>query len=261
MTAFQDLGWRQGAVLTRDLALELIPLLEDSQVAVIVSQDCDLTHESLTVEPSFEVILARDLEDKRPEFEHGKNPRLLHIPFGKRWLECSMQQRHVLSRAKLLEYAPCDSIVLAKRERKQLAKWMGLRYSRTPFPTQFNKRIHANRKHVDQAKKACSMLSGIFLYVDDRELPLGQSYEVILIGLMPNSDDSSDADQDCRAEAEKGLEQLRKALNECQGIEVVEHALRSHREMTVHDLERLARWDMDYLSDRIDPEGPVAPRA
>jgi hypothetical protein len=260
MTAFEDWGWRQGSVLAGDLALALIPSLEDDQVVVIVSQDCDLTHDSLDVEPTFEVLVARPVAAARPEFEHGKSPRRLHIPVGERWFECSMQQRHVLPRAELLNHTPSAQIVVAGRERRLLAKWMGLRYARRAFPTEFNDRVQARRKRVERAKKACSMLSGIFLHLEHQELPPEEPYQIILVGLIPSVGDASNPDQARRTQAEEKLDQLRQALNACPGIEVVDHSLKSHREMTVHDLDLLDRWDMDYLSDREDPGGAVAPR-
>ena len=260
MTAYQDRGWRQGSVLAHALAAELIPTLEDDQVAVIVSQDCDLTHDSLETEPSFEVLLARRVPASRADLEHGKNPRRLRIPAGEQWLECSMQERYVLPRGELLKHHPCEATVIGGRERRLVAKWMGLRYSRAAFPTGFNNRLREKRKRVDRAQKACSMLSAIFLHMEHSELPPEEPYRLVLVGLIPSDGSSTGAGGELRIQAEKGLEQLRQALNACKGIEVVEHSLKTHREMSVHDLELLDRWDMDYLSHRDDPQGPIAPR-
>ena len=87
MTAFQDRGWRQGSVLASDLVQALIPSIQEEQIAIVVSQDCDLTHASLEMEPTFEVLIASRVLEVRPEFEHGKNPRRLHFPVGEHWFD------------------------------------------------------------------------------------------------------------------------------------------------------------------------------
>ena len=47
--------------------------------------------------------------------------------------------------------------------------------------------------------------------------------------------------------------ELRKLLAQCKGIEVVDAELRKTSEITLLDLQRLVRWDVDHLSPDNDP--------
>jgi hypothetical protein len=48
-------GWRQGSVVGFELALE-IGVAASNNVLVVVSQDCDVVHASLEVEPHLELV-------------------------------------------------------------------------------------------------------------------------------------------------------------------------------------------------------------
>ena len=49
------------------------------------------------------------------------------------------------------------------------------------------------------------------------------------------------------------------ALDACDGIEVVDHALGSEAAFTLDDLQYFQRWDWDYRSHSGEPGGEIAP--
>ncbi len=50
------------------------------------------------------------------------------------------------------------------------------------------------------------------------------------------------------------------ALDGCDGIDVVDHALVSHAEFALDDLQYFQRWDWDYRSHSGEPGGDIARR-
>lgn len=94
---------------------------------------------------------------------------------------------------------------------------------------------------------------GLYLLVSDEELPVGLSYEVVLIGTMKQ--DLFD-DPDARRQAMEFFNQIESALANCDGIDMTDSDLRSETGVSIADLEYLKRWDYDDLTFRAgDPDG------
>ena len=261
MSRIEDLGWRQGSILPSELLERLAAThgfgIGEHDFGITVSQDCDLVQQSLELEPTFEVLVARaqsgDLQGPKT---HGKNPRVLQFQCRDRVYEISMRERYFADRRLLQECGPEVAFVLPERTRKLIPRWMALRYARTAFPTAFNVRIASS---VDRIKKILDKrgidITAIFMVMAMDELPESTPYEISIVATI-----SAEAGNEVRKRALQALGDVCTVLRGCAGITMGDHEVLSEAEMTVEELGLFHRWDFDFLSDKHEPAGPIAPR-
>ena len=258
MASFEEQGWRQGSVLPRELGLMLIPdppSLGVDDIAVVVSQDCDVTNSSLMSEPTVEVIIGRPVRSEDGGLKHGRNPRRIQFPTSAVDYEASVHERFVLDRAHLRDRRP-DETTLDPATVRSLASWLARRYDRVAFPTAFNDRLKPRRKTVFRELKRCGVLSAVYLLMSPEELDQESDYVIGVCGSVTREHDNSTD----RETAVKALDKLCVELGKCVGIVVTDHEVRSESEITLDDLRFFRRWDVDYLSERADPPDAPAPR-
>lgn len=80
----RDTQWRQGSAVPQaaSLSLELIhPEDAQSQIAIVISHDCDLAEEDLEREPFIEVIVGKVIDNACPNHTNAKSPNKLHLEF------------------------------------------------------------------------------------------------------------------------------------------------------------------------------------
>lgn len=245
-------------MLPNDLGLTLIPdtaALNANDIAVVISQDCDVTNSSLELEPTFEVIIGRPVLREDGGLKHGRNPRRIQFPTSTADYEASIHDRFVLHRASLLDRRP-DETTLDPTTVRSLASWLARRYDRVAFPTAFNARLKPREKTVFRELKRCGVLSAVYLLMSDEELPQESDYHVIVCGAVTREHDNPTD----RETAVKALDMLCVELGKCAGIVIEDHEVRSESEITLDDLRLFRRWDVDYLSERADPPDTSAPR-
>ena len=188
-------GWRQGALVRVEDHRTLPQSIRDEMTArarvLVVSQDCDLVHESYESEPKIEVILATAIERKQDgNLTHGKNPRQLQVPFDDNnaevWFQCNAADRYFIKRDLLETITPADELSLTKRGGDVLVRWLVNRYQRAAFPDEFNRRLAPIQKRCErQLRKLGGDLIGICLRLNTQhELPDSRTYQIILFGVM-----------------------------------------------------------------------------
>jgi hypothetical protein len=140
-----------------------------------------------------------------------------------------------------------------------LARWLGKRYTRDPFPDAFNARLRAAQKDLEKISKSAAgrHITTIFLMLDrkDDELEDGADYHVALWFACRHDVLDSDAD----VEANQFASAFSRALESCPGIVVDDYEVRSHDDITLADLELMKRFDLDFRSEAPKPGG-AAPR-
>lgn len=252
MPTIEELGWRQGCFVPPDFLTEQFEDLPDDKrwVGVIVSQDCDLCNPSFDAEPYVEFLLGHIVDAVDRNFQAGKNPRRLHVASTVGPIELLVHNRATADRSRLTEYSAHDHHRLEAKERGVLAKWMGRRYDRPAFPTEFNRRIDADKKKRRALDKSWKLVEPLFdaIYISilPNESQNTEPYNVFVLGLLSPDTDTPDG----RAEAIRALEQVRCALDDCDGIQANSSDITSAGEMTIDDSNRLSRLQLDYLTDR-----------
>jgi len=246
-------------VLPNDLGLVMVPdaaSLGADDIAVVVSQDCDVTNSSLVSEPTVEVIIGRPVRSEDGGLKHGRNPRRIQFPTSAFDYEASVHDRFVLDRAPLRNRRP-DETTLDTATVRSLASWLARRYDRVAFPTAFNARLKSRERMVFRELKRCGVLSAVYLLLSPEELQQQSDYVIGVCGAVTREHDNPTD----REAAIKALDKLCVELQKCVGIVVEDHEVRSESEISLDDLRLFRRWDVDYLSERADPPDASAPRS
>ena len=262
--SIKERGWRQGSVLSSPLASRsAAPRFSDWNAddrAIVLSQDCDVVHASYDVEPSIELIRGRIVTDENALVRHGRNPRRLQLDAGAgAFLDMSIHDRWVIPRRELEGDAPDDGLSIEVEDLLVLVEWVAKRYTRPAFPDAFNeRRADASKKIEKVLKKHGRSITGIFLALDPNdELAEGESYRVLL---RVTATKETLATRGTELELARVAKAIADALDDCNGIDVVDHALVSEAEFTLADLQYFQRWDWDYRSHSGDPGGDIARR-
>jgi len=252
----KEAGWRQGSVLSETLLRSILDngysldVSVDGCVAVVISHDCDVTNESLRAEPFAEILMGSIVDSSDPNFVESKSPRKYHLQVEDPTtvIEFYASRLYRVRRNLLKGHEPDITIVLSKDNIKELASWIARRYTRHALPDEFNNRVGtASKKARDKLKRDLSLFSGIYVFLQDEELPPDVTYNIDLRGIMKK--ESYDR-QNLRTKAENLLGNIAGTLDNCDGISVEEVAVRSEDEFTLNDLRSWKRWDFDDLSFR-----------
>lgn len=259
-TQIKSTGWRQGSVLPAALVDTLrennfLPWgLSDNELLLVISHDCDVTNSDFRTEPEVELIRAVLLPEcrKHGHYFWAKNPRTYQLEDSSTgasviW-QFSILDRLSVPRQLLLNATPDKEHSLSLGNLKRLCLWLARRYTRVAFPDAFNERTDAaTRKLHTRLKSKGDLLTAIYLFMVDEELPAGSLYDIIIYGSM-RVEDFDDSEK--RKDAQKVLDKVEAALADCNGIDVKECVLRSEAEISVDEIRKLKRWDFDDLTIR-----------
>lgn len=263
-----QLGWRQGCILPVDMVRNLqessekgLPRnINELDLLIVVSHDCDVTNSSFEAEPDAEFILARcvPIETKNASLFSGRNPRRFQFLVQSEQLyEISIHDRFLIPRQLLTHNAPDVERKLIKDLVKQICLWLSKRYFRAAFPDSFNNRIKkAQDKIRPKLQKTGQEITAIYISVSDEELESDQVYEIDIRATMQCE---AYENIDLRRRAQEIIDLIGSKLNECEGIEVLDSSIVSEAEVSIDDLRILKRWDYDYISYGADTPDEIAP--
>lgn len=263
----REMGWRQGSlVMAKDHAhfqehLRGTSLPEGGRI-VIVSQDCDLVHDSYADEPIMEIVIATFVLDQPDgNFTHSKNPRRVHIPVDdeeKIWLHCDAADRFFAPRRILENISPDEEIAVTGDALVILARWLANRYKRTALPDEFNERLRPKLKQCrNLLKKHAIDLVGLYLNLSDwHELDEDITYKMELYGVLK---------KDCYQDTSKlsgmqsTMERIEELIESCAGLEVSESRVLSEEDFSLFDLRRYRAWNLDAISLKEGDSAPLPP--
>jgi hypothetical protein len=255
-----ELGWRQGSVVSDDLFQHLsnqdvFPKATSSspKILIVVSQDCDVCNDSYEKEPWVEFLLAVQVEQEKRSFFNGKHPRQIQFEIAvgetKKFFEASVHDRFRAERGLLAVYSPRKDWALSPPTTRDIKHWLARRYVREGFPNEFEKRVSGLKSKLTSKvfpdPKRGGLFTAIFLLMDERELPEDESYQIIMWLTMTM--DNYDA-REKRGVVEKLASEIADAMNECDGIDVVNFEVKSEADVSLEERNQLKRWDYDALS-------------
>jgi hypothetical protein len=236
------------------------PIPEDA-LLLLVSQDCDVAHNSYEAEPFIEFLVAnrKAREDEDKGLQWGKHPRRFQF-----WIEhqgdgalfeVDINDRYRAGREILLSGLPEGR--LDSKLTEVICRWVAKRYTRPAFPDEFNKRCRTAREKMAALfkKHGDGILSiHIRLEPEDVELPEGEDYRMTLYAVCER--DTWDNPK-LRASGMKLIEQIGIKLAECNGIVVDESVLVPEHRFSLEDARNTDRWDYDYLTYRGTSTEPI----
>lgn len=255
----RNAGWRQGSIIPSDQAPHeyCIPPFTptgDTDLLIVLTQDCDLVQSDLEKEPFVEVLQVTQIEGAmNGSFAFGKNPRILHFEFDGFTYQAICHNRGRFPREHLAGMTPINS--LNEPLRTLLRQWMSKRYIRPAFPDEFNRRLSvgstakALKKLITPCQKnICNMF--VSLHPAQEELPDDGSYRM-MIWLCMTVEGYEDTSK--RNPVEQSVEKIEEIIDRnCEGIELLRCEVRHEGQITLDDLNRFVLWDFDELTHRED---------
>ena len=252
----KDNQWRQGSFLPPEMVRSLAAAhsCDGATHALIITQDCDITHGDLEVEPYAEILFLWPLADINPGLVDGKSSRILHLEaFQKTDHVCFEAQpwnRARIPRENLAKTLPDTSMSLNQGTLKGLIQWVADRYTRTAFPDTFVDRIYTIKAPLERLlKKEGRAFWRLLVAVDPpAEVDENQDYvmECICVVWPEFWDDAAK-----RTEVERAGANLKKLLEGCKGIKIDTFEVDTADEMPLSYLFRYRPWDVfNFLSHR-----------
>ncbi len=252
----KDNGWRQGSFLPSDMVLALAAehACEHATHAVVIAQDCDVTHPDLQVEPFVEILFLHPLDVVNPGLQDGKSSRILHLEAiqgaGNRCFKAQPWNQARIRREMLATASPDTSLSLRPGTLRGMIQWVADRYTRTGFPDEFVRRIQA----IDPALKRLMKDDGqafwrILVSLDSsEELGADQAYSMDCVcAVLPEFWD----DVGKQVKALAAGERFKNLIESCNGIKLDSFEVDTTDEIPLSYFHQYRPWDVfNFLSHR-----------
>ncbi|QHU99822.1 hypothetical protein [Synechocystis sp. CACIAM 05] len=255
--------WQQGGVLAqKDFQAVGLTDEPEADLAIAISHDCDIANDNLDTEPAVEFIFSRILEEHNGNYTHGKNPRILHLDYihnGQTvWIELIASRRVIVQKNSLEAIQPDQTYSLITRQ--TLQSWLAVRYRRIALPNSLVERLRSVSTYIEKEGKRNSsgILSFRLSYAPQDELLPEEPYELWL-SIVYVTDKAEYATvaaniaQNLKTEFPNLLEKTKDNgtvdLRKCEAVSEIEFTLRDMRDTVEYNLE--------HLSYRTEPSGPV----
>lgn len=267
----KDNGWRQGSFLPSAMvhSLAVEHGCEDVAHAVVISQDCDVTHPDLQAEPFVEILFLRTVDTINPGLTDGKSSRFLHLEAftesGVRGFFALAWNKARIGRELLAVALPDPGSTIPSGTLKGMIRWIADRYTRTGFPDEFVARTKSIEKPlIKLMKNDGSAFGGILVSLDSfDELPANEEYVMGCVCVVhPEIWENFAA----RKQALAAGDTLKALIEKCQGIQLDGFEVNSSDEIPLSYLDQYHSWDVfnylthrDLLKEDSDHGSPASP--
>jgi hypothetical protein len=255
--------WRQSSLLAqKDFQAVGLTDKPDTDLAIAISHDCDIANDNLETEPAVEFIFSRILENHNGNYTHGKNPRILHLDYIHNeqtiWIELIASRRVIVQKNLLEAIQPDQTYRLITRQ--TLQSWLAVRYRRIALPNSLVERLRSVSTYIEKEGKRNSsgILSFRLSYEPKDELLPEEPYElwlsiVYVIDKAEYANMAANIAQKLKTEFPNLLEKTKESgtvdLRKCEAVSEIEFTLRDMRDTVEYNLE--------HLSYRTEPSGPI----
>jgi len=254
--------WRQGSVLSQK-DFQLLGLTDESDLAIAISHDCDIANDDLNTEPGVEFIFSRILEKHDGNYTHGKNPRILHLDYNINngqtvWIQLIASRRVIVPKNSLEVIQPDQTYNLITLQ--TLQSWLAVRYRRIALPNSLVERLRSVSAYIEKEGKrnSAGILSFRLSYEPKDELSPEEPYELCLsiVYVTDKAEHTTMAEevaQKLKTEFPNLLEKTKDSgtvdLRECKAV--------SEMEFTLRDMRDTVEYNLEHLSYRTEPSGPI----
>ena len=191
----RETPWRQGFFLDKDAILAL--KLSDKEnlnnfVVIVATHDCDITQQP-DVEPMLEVVIGCLVDSPQGNFTHTKNPRKLHIELkneaGIVFAEFLAKDKVSIAKVHLAKFLPNNALSLDDADINIFQRWLALRYRRSAYPDEFEKRLKSKPNKLDEKisdilRKQGVSITAVFFNVDGGDdLPKTRSDDTFILDI------------------------------------------------------------------------------
>jgi len=240
-------GWRQGDIISPNYNSVLIvasidkkPVRSENSILCIISQDCDIVL-SEDKEPFIELIKGEILEKESNQYSNLKSPRILDIQIGSRTVRFSIHDRFRVLKGTFNGLERYKDFQIDSTGKDILRRWISRRYVRAAFPDAFNLRLQKNNAFRRLLKSDLVRdVYGIWIDIEDNELPDGNPYQIrVIVGVQDNID----------SEILKKLElAFDDAFLKCSDIIITDIQFSTYDDITLRHLLVFRRLDRDSLT-------------
>lgn len=256
-------GWRSGSVLTADhvqaIALLLCRAGEDAlQVTpndwlIVVSQTCDILVPELHKEPYVEVLYAQMQAAVDHTIANLRSTRWLSFRCteGGQVLKAHGTDRFWLPKSSFDKWEPDAIRVLSPIGKGRLSRWLGMRYTRFPWPDSLVMRLKGSESRLKKILREVNMAMAelrVSISNIDIELPENAPYRLTIYAVVDAQ--TYDEQPDQRLACEVALNSFLNELRDCPGIEVDENSrVISGAEFTWEETRQTDEWNFANLTD------------
>ena len=222
--------------------VDKMPDCTESCILILLTQDCDIVG-SETNEPYLEFLLGRNSNGSSDgNLKDGKNPRFLNIEENGIYYNFSIHDKFRILKSNFNKVFPdnTDTLKLSKENKRLVLVWVAKHYLREAFPDEFNKRLFSNKMFKKMHKQAVlDKVSGIFINVEDEELPETEYYEV---------DVRLTFDKPLTNEEENQVNEIFEKIFSTESLFYSDIKIVSEDDFTIRDLRKYKRLDKDCYS-------------
>jgi len=268
----RETRWRQGSVLPL-AAVEQLQLHHPTDAAatcvVVISHDCDLANDNLTVEPHVELIVGRLVDQASGNYTWGKAPRTLHYTVTRSadpvHIELISTRKRVIAKSELACFAPDDAFILDGRTLAVLRSWLGSRYNRAAFPDAFVNRMGATKADTKLAKvleKYGELISFVYFDVDTGrhvERADGDPYELSIVLVFDPGEDAEDSSVTADRVAEAVESAVGGRLQDGKAVVLKSCFAISEDDLPISRAKVLTQWRLEYMTLRAEDDQPRPP--
>ena len=232
-------------------------------VGVVISHDCDLALDNITVEPFVELIIGSYQPRPNGNFSWAKSTWTLQFEIKKAGepaiIQLGANTKQAVSKERLAPFEPDGRYTLESRQLAALREWLAARYNRTAFPDEFNRRLDASGA-PEKLKKLLAASNDLIslIYFDlkgrDRdELPAEVPYELAVVLVHFLGEEPSEAGD----KADELADRIDAALNEKlvgpeYGIAFRGCMTVSEDDIRLGEAQTLMRWRLDFITLKVD---------
>ena len=270
----RDTSWRQGCILPTELVgeLQLEHDASEHTTVVVISHDCDIPH---AAESTIDVIVGRKVEASDSNFLGGKNPRKLHLLFGRTDVESGsvIELEHTnlrrLCKRPFGTEQPDNSFVLLDREKNILKQWLASRYGRPAYPNAFENRLKRRVGQRTLESRLSRILQQVSQYTvavyvdlnDDRQNELEESVPYYLGMSVIYDTEKQPVESRQKIESILGeITLLFEAANTAGGADgqiILDSCdCISDAEYSIADIRRTDQWRLEHISLNSDVDEP-----
>lgn len=250
-------GWRQGVLLPPELYphVRMQPFgpcdtPENDSYCIVISQECDLVHDTTHDEPTAEVIVGEAITAIDKSRIGAKHPRELHVELegpdnGRQVLRILPSNRGWIPRERLAAADPRRDWKLRAGHLDWIIAFLGNRYERTAFPDEFEKRAAQLRKELKGITKQFPVIHQFLIDVDpiDEERPPGKPYTVRIAVVLTDESMQGNGDKLARLEADVRKKVLQ-AAGRTKGISCEEVTVAALPYLYVGDVQGKVEFDV-----------------
>lgn len=256
-----EIQWRQGDLVSSNVLQNLGVSIDENNIAIVISHDCDISNKELSVECILGNFIPATKYDGNKTL--AKNPRTLHLKIenSEKFIELNANEKFIISKEQLKNFDSVSQYSLNANQREILQDWLSVRFKRQAIPDALKDRLNPLWELLEKRGKTCyESILGYWIQYDPKneELNPSETYDFSLfIIYSTNNPEYETAAKLIADEVKQKFTNLLKKTTHLGHVHLLACEAYSEEEFTLADMRRNIHYRFEYLSYKTDPHGPV----